>query len=410
MHITKHNAPYNRGWMFTRALMVPNKFSNWLSTNLQRSTASGKFIAEVDGLRFFAIFWVVLYHLNGYLVAHANSGHLTCQPESSFAYWLCSIGFFGVKLLFVLSGFMFFFMIKHDASGNPFITLKDYYVRRIARLIPPYQISLLIVFVSIAFYTGAHKPEGLFLSWLANAFFSSVLFSGHLSQTNVAAWAMEVIIQFYAIAPILILLFRIKKTYFRWGVIVILIFIIIVGRKVIGIETFKYCVLLGFIEWFLCGILVADICCHFQSLRKHWVFDFIGFSSWFFIILIPHIFTRGLLLQGTMMAVILPAYYCIFRGPLLNRIFSNGLLVTMGGMCYTVYLYHFLIISAAGRFFNHYFIFRNYDLYFLVHAFFILTVVIFSCTILFILFEKPFMSREWSKKAGIFLNAIMGKK
>ena len=50
---------------------------------LSRETSSGRFIPEMDGLRLAAIAMVVLYHLNGYLMAKAAfyERGTTSQPD-----------------------------------------------------------------------------------------------------------------------------------------------------------------------------------------------------------------------------------------------------------------------------------------------------------------------------------------
>ena len=74
------------------------------STRLLRSfsceTNSGRFIPEMDGLRFVAVAMVVLFHLNGYLMAkNTFYEHGTvAQPD-----WLCRtalVGLHGVELFF----------------------------------------------------------------------------------------------------------------------------------------------------------------------------------------------------------------------------------------------------------------------------------------------------------------------
>ena len=44
-----------------------SRYSARVLRGLSRETSSGRFIPEMDGLRFVAITMVVLYHLNGYL-------------------------------------------------------------------------------------------------------------------------------------------------------------------------------------------------------------------------------------------------------------------------------------------------------------------------------------------------------
>jgi peptidoglycan/LPS O-acetylase OafA/YrhL len=53
-------------------------------------------------------------------------------------------------------------------------------------------------------------------------------------------------------------------------------------------------------------------------------------------------------------AVLFPLLACVvfcatFRGSTVRRLLSNRWLTTIGGMCYTIYLLHYPLISALGR-------------------------------------------------------------
>src|ERR1700693_3858993 len=77
----------------------------WLLARASRETSSGRFIPEMDGLRFAAIGMVVLFHLNGYLMAKSTA----CAVSTAQSDWLVPavlVGFRGVELFFVISGFI----------------------------------------------------------------------------------------------------------------------------------------------------------------------------------------------------------------------------------------------------------------------------------------------------------------
>src|SRR5208282_2381379 len=78
----------------------------WLFTRLARETTSGRLIPQIDGLRFTAIGLVVLFHLNGYLAAKWPLGHAGSLPQSSWLAQAALVGFHGVELFFVISGFI----------------------------------------------------------------------------------------------------------------------------------------------------------------------------------------------------------------------------------------------------------------------------------------------------------------
>ncbi|HEX9620879.1 MAG TPA: acyltransferase family protein, partial [Polyangiaceae bacterium] len=63
---------------------------------LSRRTSGGRFIAEIDGLRFVAIAWVLLYHVRSLR-----------GPDVAFPlHVVTASGHFGVELFFMVSGFV----------------------------------------------------------------------------------------------------------------------------------------------------------------------------------------------------------------------------------------------------------------------------------------------------------------
>jgi len=82
---------------------APRRF---VQERLSRVSVSTRFVPEIDGLRFFAIGSVVLYHLLG-IISVRKFG--AWEPERFAAYfplnWLTR-GHFGVPLFFAISGFV----------------------------------------------------------------------------------------------------------------------------------------------------------------------------------------------------------------------------------------------------------------------------------------------------------------
>jgi peptidoglycan/LPS O-acetylase OafA/YrhL len=84
-----------------------------------------------------------------------------------------------------------------------------------------------------------------------------------------------------------------------------------------------------------------------------------------------------------------------FRGAFVNRFFTNPWIYTIGGMCYTLYLYHFQIIG----FFGHRFPLFAHSFYLnLLLRFTVVSVLVLAVSsLLFVLLEKPFMRRDWPR-------------
>src|SRR5208337_5042432 len=83
----------------TAPLSVPrrNSVAARFLAHVSRETTSGRFIPEMDGLRFAAIGMVILFHLNGYLTAKSPI-YRAAPPNSDWLAQAALVGFRGVEL------------------------------------------------------------------------------------------------------------------------------------------------------------------------------------------------------------------------------------------------------------------------------------------------------------------------
>src|SRR5207249_552017 len=89
---------------------------------LRRITSTGRFIPEVDGLRFVAIASVVLYHFSG-LVQATESARVGTGALQAIA----GHGYRGVNLFYVLSGFILGLpFADHRLRGKKPVSLPAY--------------------------------------------------------------------------------------------------------------------------------------------------------------------------------------------------------------------------------------------------------------------------------------------
>jgi len=367
---------------------------------LSRESSSGAFIPEIDGLRFVAIFAVIFHHLNGYLLA--KTAH---QGPRGLLSDLCARGNYGVQLFFVISGFVIAYPFARAAlAGTPPPGLRRYYLRRLTRLEPPYMGNLIIAFLLLV-ATGRAAVQDLLPHLLASLTYTHNLVYGGFSTVNGVAWSLEIELQFYLVAPLLAGLFRIRSAAFRRGVIAGLI----LGASLWGQWVPRHLPRAGlsivpFLGYFLAGFLLCDILQRDRqgTTAQRLVWDGIGLTAWGLVVVL--MWSR---LAFLLPFVVLVAYVAAFRGCMLRAVFRSPLIFTIGGMCYTIYLYHFFIISAVGRFALKpaLAVATGVTPRLVVLALMVLPVILLSCTVLFAVTERPFMVKDWPRRAWAFVLA-----
>jgi peptidoglycan/LPS O-acetylase OafA/YrhL len=107
-------------------------------------------------------------------------------------------------------------------------------------------------------------------------------------------------------------------------------------------------------------------------------------------------------------ALLLLLYCAAFRGRWSSRVFSNRWVTTIGGMCYTIYLLHYTLISFIGR---HTRLLRISDIYAieLLWQFVLITPgVLLGSAIFFVLIERPCMQRDWPQRLAATVRRTLG--
>ena len=198
------------------ALPLPerNSIASRFLVHISRETSSGRFIPEMDGLRFAAVAMVILYHLNGYLTAKSPF-YSSAPPSSDWLAQAAMVGNRGVELFFVISGFILGLpFAAHYLKGAAPVNLRKYYLRRLTRLEPPYFVALLLLFIMGAVILG-FPSASFYPHFAASLFYSHSLIYGTFSPAMGVAWSLEIEVQFYLLVPLLTLLFTIGNRMLR---------------------------------------------------------------------------------------------------------------------------------------------------------------------------------------------------
>jgi peptidoglycan/LPS O-acetylase OafA/YrhL len=378
----------------------------WLAGKLSRVTSTGELIPEVDGLRFIAISAVLFHHLMAmYLSGSGRSPEVRTYSEwfaAADQSWLvvpAYCGHFGVNLFFVISGFILALpFAKRAFNGKAAPDLKSYYLRRVTRIEPPYLLSLIVIFLIHWRQWGANE-YGLRVvpNLIASLFYSHGFVYGRESAINGVAWSLEVEIQFYLLTPLLVRLFRLRNAAARRALILALI----VGFGLLpqwviypsGSARLPL-TLLNFAHYFLTGFLLVDLYLtgRLRGADKRLAWDLATLAGAAAIFATLSRFGQFYFLLPLMVGLL---YAGFFMGRLSNAFVRTRWITIIGGMCYTIYLYHILIISnLMTQTMPLASIARPFNLDFALQCLMILPVVLAVCALLFFFAEKPFM--RWS--------------
>jgi peptidoglycan/LPS O-acetylase OafA/YrhL len=355
------------------------RIRDWSLRHIARPRPAQAFVPQIDGLRCIAIVAVVLYHVQGYVAAKAG------VVNPGWMYQLFAQGHYGVPLFFALSGYI----IACQFLGPKPADLKRYFIRRLTRLEPPYLISMLLVFAVKLWALDLAFPM-LFPHLMASlVYLHGLVFASH-SVVNGVAWSLEIEWQFYLLAPLAFA--AVLRTSGRTRQVGLWLFIVLGGcahalAREIG-PRFELS-LLHYFGFFAAGVWVAvlDADGAYRSIAA--CFDLLGVAA--------VLATLAVLFRGGMPGIALPALtavtvLCALRGPMLRRVLGWWPIHCVGAMCYTIYLYHFFVVSAVGQLYAWAIGWdASAGVSLAVFALLALPLVLVACLLPYLLIERPFM-------------------
>jgi peptidoglycan/LPS O-acetylase OafA/YrhL len=153
-----------------------------------------RYMPGLDGIRAFAVFTVIAYHLG---------------------FGWASGGFLGVGVFFVLSGYLITDLLLMQWENTGQINLRNFWVRRAKRLLPGQLLVLLVVAIWITVFNFSELAN-LWGDWLASLFyvtnwwfiFNDVGYFSNFGEPSplLHFWSLAVEEQFYLVWPFLLLL------------------------------------------------------------------------------------------------------------------------------------------------------------------------------------------------------------
>jgi peptidoglycan/LPS O-acetylase OafA/YrhL len=382
-------------------------------TQLRRITSSGNYIPEIDGVRFIAIMAVMIQHLHE-RVMRSVSNQYTDVVGSRLDHLLSSGGL-GVMIFFALSGYILYSILKGSVARAGRAALKKYYWRRVTRLEPPYIIVTTVIFFALA--SGVYHGSGKFLgrvdvplwqSYLATVTYLNGMLFGKPPSVNPPGWTLEIEVQFYVLAPLLVAGMLCCR---RWGLRVGILLAVIVPWALLNLPdaSSRPHIIYSLIAWmpyFLVGFVVFEITNRMPkgAIFQPGVLDWLAVGA---LLGLPFVGGAGVDLWRCLLIGIF--LLGALSGTWLRRTLQQPLITNVGGMCYTIYLIHLPCIELLVKMTTHFRVALPYGAYLLLQTLIVLPVVLFIACICFVLVERPCMNKNWPADLLELLKSIIAR-
>ena len=303
---------------------------------------------EIDGLRAIAVGAVILYHAQITIFGH--------QPFKG--------GFIGVDIFFVISGYLITSIILKELLTTNSFSFLNFYQRRVRRILP---VLLFVMLVSLPFAWIYLLPSNFIdfsKSILYSLGFSSNFYFHYSGQQYGAAsgllkpflhtWSLSVEEQYYIFFPVILLItFR----YFRKYLIHTLIFGFIISLGLSDWSSKNYpSVSFYFLHTRMWELLAGSILAYFEITLGHrsknkklnLIFPSIGL----FLIIHSILYFNDEMLHPSLYTLSPIIGVCLIiwfsnNDELITKVLSIKLLVGVGLISYSLYLWHYPVFAFA---------------------------------------------------------------
>jgi peptidoglycan/LPS O-acetylase OafA/YrhL len=219
------------------------------------------------------------------------------------------------------------------------------------------------------------------------------------------AWSLEIEVQFYILAPLLASVFLIRDQQLRRFVLCVLIVASTGLSELVRGNLRLWLSLLGFFQFFLMGFLFADRYLK-RSRTPSWRWDAVSAVGWPLLVLLR--WKAGLVSAWVAPWLVLALYEAGINGLVFRRVFAHPITATIGGMCYSIYLFHNQLIYGFALVTRHVFPGSPYGLRLITQFLLIAPAVLLVSAIYFRFVERPCMRPEWPQAALRSLRRMLG--
>jgi peptidoglycan/LPS O-acetylase OafA/YrhL len=290
-----------------------------------------KHLLPLDGVRGLAILMVFVYH---YAVGGINSNFWLVRTVGEIS----EIGWSGVDLFFVLSGFLITGILYDTQHKEGYYT--KFYARRTLRIFPIYYLFIAICVLIVPFYYW-RPAHAFFLIYLG---YPAALIWPALDRIPVRIthlWSLSIEEQFYFVWPWLIKKLRSKTNILKlcWVVFFSALLFRVIFSKFVG---WDYVFILCRMDGLAVGAALA-ILLRMQIRINGLILFSIGTVPLVILILLRHTIDRHdywvITIGFSLIAIAYGGLLILALGPL-SKFFRNLLLRIFGKYSYGLYLYH----------------------------------------------------------------------
>lgn len=314
-----------------------------------------RYMPGLDGLRAIAVLGIIIYHLN--------------------KQWLTG-GFLGVDTFFVISGYLITSLLLKEYDDTGIIKLKSFWIRRLKRLLPAVIVLLMVVGTATLLLKSDNiirvKHDIIAAIFYVSNWWYIAKDVNYFEQFSFMPlkhlWSLAIEEQFYIFFPVILvtLLLTIKKRYkigfIFWGVSIISLGLMMFIYSINGDHSRVYFGTDTRLQTLLLGVILAFLWPPFK-LKKDppkvvkYVIDSIGSLSFIVLILLFFIIndeTNWIYDGGFYLISILTLFIIasvVHPSTWIAKIFSNPVLVFIGKRSYSLYLWHFAVISFVHSYY-----------------------------------------------------------
>ncbi len=158
-------------------------------------------IAELDGLRAFAVLAVIAFHMT-------YAARSIPEPPAAFGPLMQQLGANGVNVFFAISGYIITTLLRREDALRGRVSLRGFYIRRGARILPPFAVYLVVL---IALHFWLNFPLSRRNVIFSAFFLGNTPLIGQNGWFVAHTWSLAVEEQFYLLLPPLMCLAGVRK-------------------------------------------------------------------------------------------------------------------------------------------------------------------------------------------------------